>query len=234
MPTINSNPGEPVISGAVTGGIVVVNEESLPGNSFVTGFISRPCELSEEALLDWVMPKIALHRITSIKSPDVFPVELDNTAETLFYHFDYGHVGRRLITSARSEQQTVTELSPSVRRQIEQIIAGIDSRLVNHLSQFGNNIPGQESVSASTEFAVEKLVVWLCRRSGTVSVIVSNDGMLSIAAGFSNDVRLYVEIQRGGSAGAAVTRERRYARDIPGTTVGDLTPEVILAAVGSI
>ena len=232
MPTIKNNPGEPVISGDVTGGIVVVNEESLPGNSFATGFISRPCELSEKALLDWVMPKIALPRITSI--PDVFPVELDNTAETLIYHFDYGHVGRRLITSARSLQQTVTELSPSVRRQIEQIIAGIDSRLVNHLSQFGNNIPGQESVSASTEFAVEKLVVWLCRRSGTVSVIVSNDGMLSIAAGFPNDVRLYVEIQRDGNAGAAVTRERRYARDIPGTTVGDLTPEVILAAVGSI
>jgi hypothetical protein len=227
MPTIiNNNPGEPVISSAVTGGIVVVNEESLPGNSFVTGFISRPCELSEEALLDWVMPKIALPRIINIKSPDVFPV-----AETLIYHFDYGHVGCRLITSARSEQQTVIEPSPSVRRQI---IAGIDSSLVNHLSQFGNNIPGQESVSASTEFAVEKLVVWLCKRSGTVSVIVSNDGMLSIAAGFSNDVRLYVEIQRGGSAGAAVTRERRYARDIPGTTVGDLTPEVILAAVGSI
>ena len=67
-----------------------------------------------------------------------------------------------------------------------------------------------------------------------MSATVSNDGMLSIATVFPNDVRLYVEIERDGSTGAAVTRERRYARDISGNTVADLTSEVILAAVGSI
>ena len=58
--------------------------------------------------------------------------------------------------------------------------------------------------------------------------------MLSIATVFPDDVRLYVEIERDGSVGAAVTRERRFASDIPADTIVDLTPEVIFAAVASI
>ncbi len=79
-----------------------------------------------------------------------------------------------------------------------------------------------------------KLVSWLCQQSDTVSATVSEDGALSIATVFPKDVRLYVEIERDGSTGATVTRERRYAKDIAVTTIVDLTPEVILDAVGSV
>ena len=89
-------------------------------------------------------------------------------------------------------------------------------------------------MSANTITAVNNLVTWLCNQSDTVSVTVSNDGVLSIATVFPHDVRLYVEIERDGSTGAAVTRERRYARDITSNTVADLNPEVILAAIRSV
>ena len=81
---------------------------------------------------------------------------------------------------------------------------------------------------------VNKLVAWLCSQSDTVSATVSSDGMLSIATVFPDGVRLYVEIERDGNVGAAVTRERRFAKDIAADTVTDLTPEVILATVSSV
>ena len=81
---------------------------------------------------------------------------------------------------------------------------------------------------------VNNLVTWLCTQSDTVSASVSSDGMLSLATVFPDDVRLYVEIERDGSVGAAVTRDRRFASDIAVDTVVNLTPEVILAAVASI
>lgn len=114
------------------------------------------------------------------------------------------------------------------------MVTGVNSKLQQRLSQFGSDHPGHEPVLASTIDTANALVAWLCEQSDTVSATVSSDGMLSIAAVFPSDVRLYVEVERDGSAGAAVTRERRYARDISIDTVADLSPEVVLAAVGSI
>ena len=132
------------------------------------------------------------------------------------------------------EPTSMTPVSPLVRSQIEQIVNGVSVKLQQRLSQFGNNGPGQDPVSTSTMTDVNNLVTWLCKQSNTVSATVTNDGMLSIATVFPNDVRLYVEIERDGSAGAAVTRERQYACDISASDVTDLTPEVILAAVGTL
>lgn len=132
------------------------------------------------------------------------------------------------------EPTSMTPVSPLVRSQIEQIVNGVSVKLQQRLSQFGNNGPGQDPVSTSTMTDVNNLVTWLCKQSSTVSATVANDGMLSIATVFPNDVRLYVEIERDGSVGAAVTRDRQYARDIPSKAVADLTSEVILAAVGSL
>ncbi len=112
------------------------------------------------------------------------------------------------------------------------MVTSVNPKLQQRLSQFGSAHPGRELVDASTIESVNTMVAWLCQQSDTVSATVSNDGMLSIATVFPNDVRLYVEIERDGSTGAAVTRERRYAHDIPVDSIADLTPEVILAAVG--
>ena len=132
------------------------------------------------------------------------------------------------------EPTSSTPMSSLVRSQIEQIVTGVNVKLQQRISQFGNNCPGQEPVSTSTMNHVNNLVTWLCKQSNTVSATVANDGMLSIATVFQDDVRLYVEIERDGSAGAAVTRDRQYARDILADAVDDLTSEVILAAVGSL
>ena len=182
--------------------------------------------------MDFGMPKTSL---VDVEGYDVFVVvTLKNGMQVLVEPFDYGYVVPTTRASELPEQRTTTELSPLVRSQVEQIVTGINPNLQERLSQFGIDCSEQESVSASTKSAVNYLVSWLCSQSDTVSATVSNDGMLSIATVFPNDVRLYVEIERDGSTGAAVTRERRYARDISGNTVADLTPEVILAAVGSI
>ena len=101
----------------------------------------------------------------------------------------------------------------------EEIVIGANSKLEQRLSQFGSDRPNQEPVSESTIRAAKALVSWLCHQSDTVSATVSNDGILSIAT--ANEVRLYVEIERDGITEAAVTRERRYARDITSNTVDD-------------
>ena len=132
------------------------------------------------------------------------------------------------------EQQTTADLSPLVLGQIEEIVPGINSKLRERLSRYWSDHPGQDLVSPYTMTSVNRLVAWLNNQSGTVSATVSSDGMLSIATVFPDDVRLYVEIERDGSVGAAVTRERRFASDISADSVADLTPEVILAAVASI
>ncbi len=113
-------------------------------------------------------------------------------------------------------------------------LSGISGLLEQPLSRYATTDPDEEPVSPQTLEDVYKLVRWLRQQSDTVSATVSDDGMLSIATIFPNDVWLYVEIERDGSTGAAVTRERRYARDISATTVADLTPEVIFDAVGSV
>ena len=140
------------------------------------------------------------------------------------------------ITAPESlKQQTTTEVSSLVRGQIEEIENRVGPKLQERLSRFSADYPGQDPVSDSTMSSVNELVAWLCSESDTVSATVSNDGMLSIATVFSpRDVRLYVEVERNGDIEAAVTRERRYAKDISAFTVTDLTPEVILAAVAGI
>ena len=138
-------------------------------------------------------------------------------------------------TPVSPTQGEALELSPLFRSQVELIVNDdISPKLRDRLSVFEANRVGLDPVSSSTKSEVNELMSWLCSQSDAVSATVSNDGMLSIAAGFDNDVRLYVEIERNGSTEAAVTRKRRYARDVRGNSVADLTPEVLLDAIGSV
>ena len=143
-------------------------------------------------------------------------------------------MGSGLKVSELPNQGTTVELPPLVLKQIEQIATGISSKLRGRLSEFWSDSQGQAWVHSSTKDAVNQLVTWLSSQSDTVTATVSNDGILSIATVFENKVRLYVEIERNGSTEAAVTRARRYAFDLSGNTLADLTPEVILAAVEGI
>lgn len=138
------------------------------------------------------------------------------------------------VTPGSPMHRLTSELTSWVSSPREQVEPSLNPKLRKRLFQFGSDCVDQEPVSATTIAAVNALVAWLCGQSDTVSVTVSNDGVLSIATVFPNDVRLYVEIERDGSTGAAVTRERRYARDITSNTVADLNPEVILAAIRSV
>ena len=199
--------------------------ESLEGGLTATGlFRPSPHEPCRIALSDWAMPLV-----TTISS-DRLIAAINKGAQTVAEPFDYGYMGPIVIAG----RQTTIGLSPVVRSQVQQIVTGFDSKIRERLSHFWNESPGKEQVSASTKSAVQELVAWLCNQSETVSATVSNDGMLSVAAVFPGDVRLYVEIERDGSTLAAVTRERRYARDISGDTIADFTSEVILAAVRSV
>ncbi len=110
----------------------------------------------------------------------------------------------------------------------------IPSQLKDRLDHFESGFAEAEPVSEPTRIALNDLVSWLSSNADTVSVTVSNVGMISIAAVFPREVRLYVETERDGNSEAAVTRERRYAQDIPIGNIADLTPEAIRAAVGSI
>ena len=135
-------------------------------------------------------------------------------------------------TPASLPQETTSELSPLVLSQVEQIVVGISPKLQERIRQFEANRDGQEPVSAGTRSAVNNLVTWLHSESETVSATVSNDGMLSIAKVFPNEVRLYIEIERNGSAGAVISRSRIHADDLPVSTVSQLTKEMVLDAVG--
>ena len=105
----------------------------------------------------------------------------------------------------------------------------LNATLTNRLEQFrAQGAPDAVLASAA------KLLSWLNGQSAGVSATVSADGTLTIAAEFHQEVRVYVELETDGALGAAVTRDRRYARDLEAHTLADLTPEVILAAVRSI
>ena len=235
MPTISTNSREDyieatfpqilVVGGAATGREVLGDED------WLEFFRCNLHELLEEASLDFGMRKTSL---VGIKGCEGFIVTLSDGMQMPMASFEYGYGGHRTGTLELPEQRTTAGLSALVRSQVARFVTEIGPRLRERLSQFGNDWPDREPVSASTKSAVKDLVAWLCSQSETVSATVSSDGILSIATVFPNDVRLYVEVERDGSIGAAVTRKRRYARDISGNTVADLTPEVILAAVGSI
>ena len=245
MPTIRGNsrdyigrtrPREPVIHGAATGRDVLVGEEGFESfcrRILPTGFFKRSLqEAIEDASLDFGMAK---RSPVDLKGQNVILfVSFNNLTQVQDDPFGYSYSGSSMRSSKRPEQETTMELSPLVLRQVDQIVTGISSKMRDRLSQFWKDCSGQAQVSPSTKDAVNELVAWLCSQSHTVSATVSSDSVLSIAAAFPNEVRLYVEIERDGGTEAAVTRERRYACDLCGNTVSELTPEVILAAVGSI
>lgn len=110
----------------------------------------------------------------------------------------------------------------------------IPMRLKERLEFFGSEFSEMEPVSDSTRLAVNELVSWLHSQADDVSVVVSNGGTMTITAVFPRDVRFYVETERDGSSEAAVTRERRYAHDVPVDNIADLTREAISVAVASI
>ena len=138
----------------------------------------------------------------------------------------------KAATPSSPTQGGALGLSPLVRSQVEQIVNRVSSKLRERLSLFESNRRGLEPVSSLTKSAVNDLVTWLSTELDTVSATVSKDGMLSIAAVFSSDVRLYVEIERDGNAGAVISRSRIHAEDLPVTAVSQLTKEMVLDAVG--
>lgn len=110
----------------------------------------------------------------------------------------------------------------------------LTAKLKDRLSQFAEGSLETGPPSQSILSTVTAMVGWLAGISDTVSATVADDGMLSIATVFPNGVRLYIEVETDGSSEAAVTRARRYARDISISRLEDLTPEAILEAIGSI
>ena len=136
--------------------------------------------------------------------------------------------------SESSDEQTRTELSPALRRQLEEIISGISPKIRGRLSQFKGGLLGQEPIRESVMAEVTGFIVRLCAESDAVSVTFASDGTLSVAADFAGEVRLYAEVERNGAAEAAVIKERLYVAEIPGDTVDALTSEVILATVNSV
>lgn len=109
----------------------------------------------------------------------------------------------------------------------------VSEKLQERLARYASARPGEEAVSPQTLDDVRNLVAWLCQQSDKVSATVAGDGLLSVATIFAEDVRLYVEVERNGSAGATVSRSRTHAEDLPVTTIRELTPELVLGAVGS-
>ena len=74
----------------------------------------------------------------------------------------------------------------------------------------------------------------LCERPSGVSATVDSQGMLTLSAAVPGHKRVYVEIEPSGEVGAAVTKERKYARDIPVHAIHELTREVISDSLGSL
>ena len=242
MPTMRTNNPEyieerfPVtlgVHGTTTGGYGLLVNEDWPNPFPATGFF----EYNLQEALHSVQLGFGMleNSRAEIKGGGIsIVVSLKNLGQLLTGSSDHDYLPPMTGTPELPEQRLAVELSPLVRKQVEHILTGSPSKLQERIYQFGNEYPGLEQVVESTKSALTNFVAWLSSQSDTVSATLSNDGMISIAAVFPNEVRLYVEIERSGSTGAAVTRERRYARDVPVHTVADLTPEVILAAVESI
>ncbi len=111
--------------------------------------------------------------------------------------------------------------------------SSLSEKFQERLARYASARPGEEAISPQTLDDVKNLVAWLCQQSDKVSATVAGDGLLSVSTVFDEDVRLYVEVERNGSAGATVSRSREHAEDLPVTTIRELTPELVLGAVGS-
>ena len=229
------------VHSAATGLPVVDNElsqflsGSLPTAGLISRFHDERKKISFYISSYWDIRKVVQHRPARFTGFNTFPLtRLDNTARELIQLFAPGDEDYKEERMTPSEQEARYELSSLVRGQLDQILAGVHPNLVDPLSQFGSDLVGQEPASEFTVLAVDLFVAWLCSNSDTISAVVSNNGMLSIAAVFPRDVRLYVEVDRDGSIEAAVTRARRYALDISSNTIADLTPEIIRDAVRSV
>ena len=231
--TETTSPEARAMHGPITGREVYEDSiESFEGGLTSTGFLSSSLhEQFRKASLAWVIAQIPL---VGIEGRNTFILASKSDADVLVEPFDYGYRCPIMRGMELPGRQTMTGISSLVQSQVDKIVTGVNAKIRERLSQFWNDCPGQEQVSTSTKSAVQEMVAWLCSRSETVSTTVSDDGMLSVAAVFPGDVRLYVEVERDGSTEAAVTRERRYARDISEDTISALTSEVILAAVRSV
>ena len=201
------------------------------GSASSTRYFRRnPREAMEESTSGFCFPRMAR---LGIRDQRGGPLGGDLTYRLQFAitHDEADCVAFSKILPEPPYRRQISDLSPLVRNQIEEITTGVNAKLRKRLGRFESDYEGKERVSGATSYDVKQLVRWLCTQSDTVSATVSNDGMLSVATVFPNDVRLYIEIERDGSVDAALTRERRYARDLSVDTVADITSEEILAAV---
>ena len=156
-------------------------------------------------------------------------------SEDVTWSLSHDYVGYGMGNLELSGQPVaVAAHSPVVGTQLDEIATSINSKLQERLTLFKAGRSNQEPVPEITMSQVEELVARLCGESNLVSSTVSADGMLTVAVDFPEDVRLYVEIERDGSAEAAVIKGKLDVSEIQGDTVAFLTSEVILAAVANI
>ena len=78
---------------------------------------------------------------------------------------------------------------------------------------------------------MEVLIDTLKKFTAIVSIGTSRDGVVSIAATLEDNIRVYFEIEPDGEIGMAITRDKKYALDIPIDSEEDVTEEFILSAM---
>ena len=109
----------------------------------------------------------------------------------------------------------------------------LNAELRKRLTQFERICSDRGTIPRALMVTVHDLAERLYKRADTISAVVSGEGLLSITAVFKHDIRLYVEVERDGSAGAVISRSRTHADDLHVTAVSELTEELVLAAIGS-
>lgn len=234
------SPRDLMMGGNATGSNYALGEvgiSTLYEHPYLTGVVNLGSQemLDEAGLVYELAIEIPVEMLGTGKS--VIGMDWDATTpgiEEVAWSFSRGYMGYGARDLEPLGPPVVAAPSSVIRTQFDENATSISTRLQERLTLFRTGHSDQDAMPETTMSEVEDLVEWLCSESDLVSATVAADGMLTIAVDFPGDVRLYVEIERDSSAGAAVTRERRYASDIPGETVTDLTPEVILAAVRSI
>ena len=96
---------------------------------------------------------------------------------------------------------------------------GANTCLRHQISCFARSNPNANPVSPSTLTDLETLLQRLSEISESVSAVVSDDGVLSIAAVIGPNQRLYIELQRNSTLEAAISRSRTHAQDLDATTI---------------